>query len=263
MHIEPLVISAPFGNYFQPDNATPTLGTFTLHRRPGRLWAALTRIWAYPRMGAWVNRIGLRNPGIESIKDKHLGGKIVSIHGFHQLEWEALLIALRFYAPEAVELNFSCPNVTDEPIDYYEVITDATMKGRFRKRLIIKIPPIDYEPMVDAALQVEVCCFHACNTLPTPQGGMSGKPLKRFSIHCIEALRKRLGNECQIIGGGGISTKEDMKDFYKAGADHVAIASALLNPFNVLRINYFALWALEARELRPQFKKPEVPVTCS
>lgn len=264
MHIEPLVISAPFGNYIQPQGATPTLGTFTLNRRPGRLWAALTRIWAYPGLGGYVNKIGLRNPGITALDNLSVKNKIVSVHGFDNLDWECLLVAIRRYVCDKVELNFSCPNVQDKEINYYKVITDAKNHGILEGRLIIKLPPVDWEAMVNAALSADVFFFHCCNTLPTPQGGMSGRPLKRFSLRVIEALRKRLGPDCRIIGGGGIFTKEDMKDYYRAGSDHVSIASALLNPWNAFRVNQFALWAAEAADYRPGgFHKPEVPLTCS
>ena len=63
--VKRLIISAPFGNYLQPEGTTPTLGTFTLARRPGRIQRIIRTVRWYPRIGAWVNRIGLRNPGID------------------------------------------------------------------------------------------------------------------------------------------------------------------------------------------------------
>lgn len=235
----PLIISAPFGNYIQPEGATATLGTFTLEPRPGRLWATLTRIRAYPSMGGYVNKIGLRNPGIASLADKYLGGKIVSIHGFDNEDWVDLIDALHYYRPEAVELNFSCPNVVDKAINYYAVIQYAArLNGS--GNVIVKLPPIDYEPMVGAALSAGVSFFHCCNTLPMPNGGMSGRPLKRYSIRVVQQLRKRYGQDITIIGGGGVFNAQDVRDYFDEGVDHVAVGSSLLNPLRALMVGRLA-----------------------
>jgi len=86
--VRPLIISAPFGNYIQPPGATPTLGTFTLADRPGRVRRVLATVRYYRRLGAWVNKIGLRNPGIDWLVQRvesdgiNVADKLVSIHGF-------------------------------------------------------------------------------------------------------------------------------------------------------------------------------------
>jgi len=74
--LKPLVVSAPFGNYIQPDGCTATLGTFTAASRPGRLWRILKTVRYYPRLRAWVNKIGLRNPGIGWVENKVAAGKL-------------------------------------------------------------------------------------------------------------------------------------------------------------------------------------------
>src|SRR5690606_17281372 len=112
-----LIISAPFGNYVQPRGATATLGTFTAARRRGRVWRVLRTVRYYRRLGAWVNRIGLRNPGIEWLARKARAGKItlgdkrVSVRGFTEADWATLLERVAGLRPLAVELNMSCPNV--------------------------------------------------------------------------------------------------------------------------------------------------------
>lgn len=260
--IKPLVISAPFGNYIQPEGATATLGTFTLKPRPGRIWAVLSRIWVYPSMGGYVNKIGLRNPGIESLADKHLGGKIVSIHGFSTDDWLELIASLRKFSPEAVELNFSCPNVTDEPVDYYTVIMAAKKMKADDLEVIVKLPPVDFAKIIHQSMSAGVFFFHACNTLPMPNGGMSGRPLKRFSLHVIRHLRKMLGEDCKIIGGGGVFEVSDIRDYHYTGADHVAVGSALLNPWRALTVSKLVHGAAGSIG-RPSFKTPELVETCS
>ena len=77
--IKPLIVGAPFGNYIQPAGCTATLGTFTAARRGGlvnRAWRIMPTVRYYRRMRAWVNKIGLRNPGIDWLAAKVEQGKI-------------------------------------------------------------------------------------------------------------------------------------------------------------------------------------------
>ncbi len=229
----PLVISAPFGNYIQPKGATPTLGTFTLHRRPGRLWRILKTVRYKRRQRAWVNKIGLRNPGIDWLAGRVKRGrcdvsdKIVSIHGFDSEQWFALLEKVALIRPMAVELNMSCPNVGE--IDWpAELFARAVGTG---VPVIVKLPPVNYQQMVEQAVSAGVRAFHCCNTLPVPEGGMSGQPLKPKSLACIRDLRSRSwGGELTIIGGGGIYEVSDIDDYVEAGADHVALGTKTMNP---------------------------------
>jgi dihydroorotate dehydrogenase len=237
--VKPLIISAPFGNYLSHPEATSTLGTFTLFPRPGRLWAALTRIRYYPSVPCWINKIGLHNPGIESVCKANLSGKILSIHGFDMDEWTVLLRFIQRWEmnPLAVELNFSCPNVTDEPIDHFLVMLEAVRTGR---KIIAKIPPVDYDSIVGGALTANVPFLHACNTLPMPCGGMSGPALKRYALAAVSRIHKQYGNALSIIGGGGVRTPADVQDYFRAGAERVAVGSALFNPWTVLRLGRLA-----------------------
>ena len=73
--------------------------------------------------------------------------------------------------------------------------------------------------------------FHCCNTLPVPEGGMSGRPLKPVALDCIRDLRaKPFGNDPTIIGGGGVYALSDIDLYADAGADHVALATKTMNP---------------------------------
>ena len=59
-----IFISPPFGNYIHLPNTIPIRGSFTLNERPGK-WGQILKTLRYiPGMG-WVNKIGLRNPGID------------------------------------------------------------------------------------------------------------------------------------------------------------------------------------------------------
>lgn len=261
--LQPLIISAPFGNYIQPELSTATLGTFTNAARPpgteenpargGRLLRVLLTVRYNPFLRRWRNKIGLRNPGIDWLYDQwmvnaiHVSDKIVSIHGFNAEEWKNLLYVTSMMKPLAIEINASCPNVEDDEdpniaLDHLDVMIT-------RVPVIVKLPPKGYMPIVEKAVSRGVMCFHACNTLPGPKGGFSGKPLKEHSLRAVKEIRYDFP-DVQIIGGGGISKFRDMVEYWHAGADHVAVASCLFFPWNILKMKRLArqLHDMEASE---------------
>ncbi len=234
--LKPLIISAPFGNYVQPSGATATLGTFTLHRRPGRVWRVLRTVRYYRRLDAWVNRIGLRNPGIDWLVRRVEAGridvrdKVVSVHGFDREEWAALLERVERLRPLAVELNLSCPNVGERVHDD-DVFDRALGTG---VAVIAKLPPVRYEALAEGAVSAGVRAFHCCNTLPVPGGGMSGAPLKPLSLACVSAMRARYaGAGLLLIGGGGIREPADLEAYAQAGADRFAVGTLTMNPLRL------------------------------
>lgn len=238
--LQPLIISAPFGNYVQPERATPTMGTFTALRRPGRLWRILRTVRYSPSLGAWVNKIGLRNPGIDWLVQRaasgrlRVGDKLVSIHGFDEADWAVLLEKAAGITPLGIELNMSCPNVghVNWPPWLFERAAAAARTGGFQ--IVVKLPPVNYATMFRQALDAGLRTFHACNTIPVPAGGVSGKPLKPVSLQCIADLRATatsLGiRDLVLIGGGGITTTADIDDYVSAGASHVALGTKCFNP---------------------------------
>ncbi|MEM6749167.1 MAG: hypothetical protein AAF612_01735 [Planctomycetota bacterium] len=236
--LSPVIVSAPFGNYLRPSGTTPTLGTFTLARRgglPNRLWRIAKTVRYYRKLGAWVNRIGLRNPGMGYLERAVAAGKkdvsaaVVSVHGFEDGEWPRLVRRAAALRPLAIELNLSCPNVGAVG-PALRWVQEAVGHG---VPLIAKLPPVRYEAMAERLLESGVRAFHACNTLPSPGGGMSGRPLQPLSLQCVGWLRKRwtgLGEPVLLVGGGGVYDADDVDRFADAGADRVAIGTKLMHP---------------------------------
>jgi dihydroorotate dehydrogenase len=231
--LRPLTISAPFGNYIRPEGCTATLGTFTLHDRPGRPWRIAKTLRYYPRLKAWVNKIGLRNPGIGYVQKKVAAGKLdladklVSIHGFTPEEWTQLLETIAELKPMGVELNMSCPNVGH--IDWPpELFQQAVATG---VPVIAKLPPVNYDLMAEQAVDQGVRALHCCNTLPIPAGGLSGLPLKPVALQCIRDLRARpWGHDVLILGGGGITSPQAIDEYRDAGADTFAVGCYVMSP---------------------------------
>ena len=238
---KPLVISAPFGNYIQPHGTTATLGTYTAMRRRGRVGQILKTVRYYRRIRGWVNKIGLRNPGIDWFAQKVEAGKIdasdklVSIHGFTDDQWYQLLEKIEKINANAnrilgVELNMSCPNVghINWPDNLFGHAAKLQQQGI---GVVVKLPPVNYEEMTNQALDAGLNAFHCTNTLPNVAGGISGKPLKPVALQCIRKLRESSTfKDAFIIGGGGITTNQDIEDFAAVGADVFAVGTLVMNP---------------------------------
>ncbi|MEM8738185.1 MAG: hypothetical protein AAGG38_06865 [Planctomycetota bacterium] len=235
--IKPLSVSAPFGNYVQPAGCTATLGTFTLASRPGRVKQIVKTVRYYPRLKAWVNKIGLRNPGLGWVERKAAAGnldlsdKLVSIHGFTENDWAGLIDRLARLGPMGMELNMSCPNVghIDWPRGLFERAVATGVP------VVVKLPPVNYDEMAEMAFAQGVRAFHCCNTLPVPAGGMSGWPLKPVALQCVRELRGRAwGGDVAIVGGGGVRSAAELDEYDAAGADGFAIGTITMNPVLLL-----------------------------
>lgn len=234
--LRPITISAPFGNYIQPAGCTATLGTFTAAARSGRLWRIIKTVRYYPRLKAWVNKIGLRNPGIDWLTAKCQTGKIdvsdklVSIHGFTEADWRVLVEKTAALKPLGIELNMSCPNVGH--IDWPEWLFDEAVATGVP--IVVKVPPVNYRLLVEQAIAAGVRNFHCCNTLPIPAGGMSGQPLRPVALQCIRDILTTVApsdrDELLIIGGGGIAGAEHIDQFAEAGAKRFAVGTKVFNP---------------------------------
>ncbi|MEM9915662.1 MAG: hypothetical protein AAF911_11935 [Planctomycetota bacterium] len=231
--LKALSISAPFGNYIRPDGCTATLGTFTVQARPGRIPQILKTVRYYPRLKAWVNKIGLRNPGLGWVEKKvaadklDVADKLVSIHGFNDEDWFDLVDRLAALRPLGMELNMSCPNVghIDWPAELFQRAVDTGVP------VVVKLPPVNYQAMAEMAFAQGVRAFHCCNTLPVPAGGMSGWPLKPVALQCIRELREQpWGREIVIVGGGGIRSVTELDEYRDAGVDAFAIGTITMNP---------------------------------
>ena len=235
-----LIIGAPFGNYLGHKDCISTRGTFTAARRGGRLyrlWRVIRTVRYYHRIGAWVNRLGLPNPGIGSI-GYPVHNSILSVSARCNPDWHYVLRQSVAHHPLAVELNVSCPNCGDEDYtDYGEMFDYArSIEENGGPRIIVKLPPVNYDERLASALFAGLTGFHCCNTLPTPGGGLSGKPLQPLSLDLCCVVRYSLPDDGILIGGGGVTSVDDVRRFRNVGCTNVSIASALFFPWVWRRI---------------------------
>ncbi len=176
----------------------------------------------------------------------------------HLAEDFAALAQLGFEAgAQAVEMNFSCPNVTGKEGQIYtsvesakEICKTAREQVGEGKKLIAKLGFYkDYDNMA-AVLEavtdyVDGVC--AINTIPLEivdekgmqampgegrlKSGVCGFAIKNLALRTINdfaVVRKKLGRDFAIIGVGGITQPEDALEFYEFGADAVQIATGVM-----------------------------------
>ena len=228
-----IFISPPFGNYLNLRNANSIRGSFTLEPREGLISQILKTLrYSFERNG-WINKIGLRNPGIDYALKRYGNDcvktdNIISIAILQSSDMDKFLHKI----PENVnlEINVSCPNaeksMIDENIQHF--INDK------RKWCVIKVSPLVTKNKLDSYYEKGFRQFHVSNTLPTDKGGLSGKSLIPYNKESIQYLRKTYPDTV-IIGGGGIQSLNDALMYKNFGADHVSVSTLCFNPYKFLK----------------------------
>lgn len=199
-----------------------------------------------------LNAIGLANPGYkafeEDIETAKTGGVPVigSAYGFSLDDYVEVASALESYGADAVELNFSCPNVEKTGVEFgqdpelsYEAV--KAVKEKLAVPVIAKLSP-DVRDIVEIAKACEEAgadAITAINTLramkidirvATPIlgnkiGGLSGPCIKPVAVRCVYEIAGEL--DIPVIGCGGVTTGEDAVEFLMAGARAVQIGTGI------------------------------------
>lgn len=228
-----IFVSPPFGNYLNLNHTYSIRGSFTLEPRDGLISQIFKTLRYSYKHNGWINKIGLRNPGIDYAlkkygKDCTNNNNILSIAILQQSDLYRFLNKI----PKNVnlEINVSCPNAEKSMID-----KDVhRFLDKERKWCVIKVSPLVTKDKLDSYYKSGFRQFHLSNTLPTDKGGLSGKSLIQYNKKNIEYLRKTYPDTV-IIGGGGIQTKEDALMYKNFGADHVSISTLCFNPYKFFK----------------------------
>ncbi|NTU98697.1 hypothetical protein HGA64_01675 [Candidatus Falkowbacteria bacterium] len=176
-------------------------------------------------------------------------------------EWREFLLLLKreiFSVRYGIELNISCPNTGHEQ---RVLIAEAKKKLRIAGEILPNVPliikvSVEESPLTVAEIVYDTPCdaVDISNTLKWGRlpdridweklfgtkvsplerfggGGMSGKYLLPLVDDWIVEAR-RIGIELDIIGGGGIMHKADIKRLQKAGANGVSFGTMyMLRPW--------------------------------
>lgn len=178
---------------------------------------------------------------------------LVSIMGRNDEEWAYLAEVMSKNGADALELNFSCPNMTEENTgsdvgQIPELVERYTKVVRKHTKLPIlaKLTPnvAHIEESADAAVRGGADGVAAINTIKSlievdidPSdgvfkssiGGYSGKAVKPIALRFTAELGKDKNlNGKHISAMGGIETWRDAMEFVSLGADSLQITTAVM-----------------------------------
>lgn len=228
-----LFISPPFGNYINLPNTTQIKGSFTLEPRYGLISQILKTLRYSYEYNGWINKIGLRNMGIDYAIKNFNTKDVYSIAIMNPNDIE--IIQKKIPKNMNIEINISCPNAEKKMVH-------NGLKGFLnseRKWCIIKLSPLSNINLVDQYYKEGFRQFHCSNTLPIKEGGLSGKTLIPYNNNLIKNIKNKY-NDVEIISGGGITEIQDIINYKKIGASHYSISTVCFNPINlsILYYNY-------------------------
>ncbi|MGM9986580.1 MAG: dihydroorotate dehydrogenase [Bacillaceae bacterium] len=206
-----------------------------------------------------LNAIGLQNPGLEGVMEKELPWlsqfdlPIIANVAGSQLEDYVEVAKQISKAPNvhALELNISCPNVKCGGMAFG---TDPVIAASLTKAVkevsevpvYVKLSPnvtnivamakaveeagADGLTMINTLVGMRLDLKTGKPILANKIGGLSGPAIKPVALRMIYEVSQQVN--IPIIGMGGISTAEDVIEFFYAGASAVAVGTAnFVDPF--------------------------------
>lgn len=224
------------------------------------------RLFRIPKANALINRMGFNNDGVDALiqhlSQKHYNG-ILGINigknkttPLEQASEDYQISMQKVYSfADYITINISSPNTPDlrklQGPDYFPVLLAElqylreTLISTHKKRvpILIKISPDEtdesLQQMAAWVREYDMDGMIATNTTanhksveswltPEMQGGLSGRPLARKSLHCLTVLRKALGLEKCLISVGGIDSTKIAKERIAAGADLLQVYTGLI-----------------------------------
>ena len=182
---------------------------------------------------------------------------LASIMGQDEAEWESLARQCEENGADAIELNFSCPNMQEEGMgsdigqipDLVEKYTRAAKRGTSIPVLAKLTPNVaEMSPAAEAALRGGADGIAAINTIKSVMGvnpftyvsapavkgrsaigGYSGNSVKPIALRFISELGKNGSlTGIHISGMGGIETWRDALEFILMGAGSIQVTTAVM-----------------------------------
>ncbi len=218
-----LFINPPFGNYLNIENTIPIRGSFTLYERKGLIYNIFKSLRYSFACGGWVNKIGLRNKGIDYAISTYKKGEIISIAIINKHDVNILL--KKIPNDMDIELNVSCPNTEKS------LVNNGLSKfiNNEREWCIIKLSPICDDKLIDKYYKEGFRQFHCSNTLSVRYGGLSGPSLIPYTTRIVKYIKNHYPDTI-VIAGGGVRNIDQAKNYENIGADHISVSTLFFNP---------------------------------
>tara|TARA_Y200000002_G_C22643891_1_gene648243 strand:+ start:695 stop:1396 length:702 start_codon:yes stop_codon:yes gene_type:complete len=224
-------INPPFSNYINLPNLTPIKGSYTLEERNGLFMQVLKTLRYSFEYNGWINKIGLRNKGLDYGLKNLKENEILSIAILNKSEIPKFIKKI----PEDtnLEINISCPNIDKK------MVCEGIEKflNNKRKWCIIKLSPTSDTKLIDNYYNLGFRQFHCSNTLPIKNGGLSGKSLIPYNKKLIGYICSNY-KDTVIIGGGGITNISDIDKYKKFGANHFSFSTVTFCPYLFFNLYY-------------------------
>ncbi|WP_203362249.1 dihydroorotate dehydrogenase [Bacillus sp. REN10] len=200
-----------------------------------------------------LNAIGLQNPGLEKVIENELAWLsqydvpiIANVAGSQVDDYvEVAKNISKVDNVHALELNISCPNVKTGGIAFGtipETAKELTKKVKEVSEVpvYVKLSPnvtnivemakavedggADGLTMINTLIGMRIDIKTGKPIIANRTGGLSGPAIKPVAIRMVYEVSQQ--TNLPIIGMGGISTVEDIIEFFYAGADAVAVGTA-------------------------------------
>lgn len=202
-----------------------------------------------------LNCVGLQNPGIDRFIAEQIPflrqydtAIIANVSGNTVEEYCGMVEKISDADVDLIEMNVSCPNVKcggmafgTQPAMVEEVVSAA--KKYAKKPLIVKLSPnvTDIAEIARAAVHAGADALSLINTLlgmridintrrpilSNVMGGLSGPAVLPVAVRMVYQVRQAV--DVPIIGMGGIRSGGDVVEMLLAGADAVAIGTAMFS----------------------------------
>ncbi len=233
-----------FGQEFSQFYDLNTLGAIVIKAATGEARFGNPTPRVAETSSGMLNAIGLQNPGVDQIIKQELPfleqfdtPVIANVAGSSEEEYVIVAEKLsKASTVKALELNISCPNVKEGGIQFGtdpELAYQLTnkVKNVSSKPLFVKLSPnvTNIVSMAKAVEEAGADGLSMINTLTgmkidlktrkpliaNETGGLSGPAIKPIAIRMIHQVRQV--SNIPIIGMGGITTSEDVLEFYWQG----------------------------------------------
>ena len=216
---------------------------------------AAPRVSEFP--GGMINSVGLANPGLGAVRQHDLpwlaehvskAKVLVNVVGFREEEYAAVVVGLEGGTGfAAYELNLSCPNTARggiefgaEPDSVGRIV--ASVRKVTKRPVFAKLSPVlpDVATMACVARDAGADGVSLVNTMPgylyngdrprvgQGNGGISGPALRPVGLLAVRRVAERTSGDLPIIGVGGVSTADHVREYLRSGASLVAIGTAAL-----------------------------------
>ena len=210
-----------------------------------------------------LNAVGLQNPGVDAfVKDKLPKLKDIDTVLFANVagstidEYCQVIDKLNDTPIEFIELNISCPNVSEGgasfgmyPQAVTEIVTNC--KAVCKKPLIVKLSPntadicatavaaqyagADGISLINTLKGMAVDVYNQRPVLANVTGGLSGPAIMPVALSMVYSVSQVV--DIPIIGMGGITSGEDAAAFMLAGASAVMVGTMnLVYPDATVRV---------------------------